>query len=165
MRIPKIAASLVVSVSVFAILLGIYLVVVRPNQIHDKWFDAVNYRILQLAEKRPDGVSREQWASCILMTWNLNWNCGALPTWFQPSARDPFLAEFDRRLQGKVDIGTIDWIWDQYCLYSTRGFSYSRVYRPTTPESLVPAEAKAVGEYNLDVWLERLERRRKRGVH
>lgn len=151
-------------VSVFAILLWIYLVAVRPNQIHRNWFDAVNYRILQLAEKRPDGVSREHWAACILMTWNLNANCGAFPDWFQPSARDPFLAEFERRLQGKVDLGTIDWVWDQYCLYSTGGNSYSRVYRPTKPEWLASANAKAAGEYDLDVWLERLERRRKQGV-
>ena len=40
---------------------------------------------------------------------------------FSSSERDRFVAEFDRRLRGRVDPNTIDWIWDQYVEHSKGG--------------------------------------------
>ena len=40
---------------------------------------------------------------------------------FSSSERDRFVAEFDRRLRGRVEPNTIDWIWDQYVEHSKGG--------------------------------------------
>jgi hypothetical protein len=51
-----------------------------------------------------------------------------------------FADELDRRLQGKVEMSTIDWIWDNFEEIGKNGRRYSEQYRPTTPERLRTAE-------------------------
>jgi hypothetical protein len=137
----------------------LFLILIWKEQVHRRWYNAVEDRIVRLADKRPDGVTPEQWAACLHWTWQLHTNWG--PSYgFRASARDGFLAEFDRRLDGKVDLGTIDWIWDQYCLNSTGGAGYSKRYRPTTPVRMKIAAKNAFKENNLNDWLQMLERLR-----
>ena len=56
----------------------------------------VEYRILRLAEKRPEDVSPEQWSFCLYWTWQLHDNYGgyeslrygserAIPCGFRPA--------------------------------------------------------------------------------
>jgi hypothetical protein len=130
-----------------------------PSLVHQRWYRAVEYRILSLAERRPDDVDAKQWAACLHWTWNLHGNHGGI-TYFDARARYPFLGEFDRQLKGRVDLSTIDWIWDQYVLHTSGGRSYSDHYRPTTADRLKEASVDPYGENNLDGWIEWLNRRR-----
>jgi hypothetical protein len=77
--------------------------------------------------------------------------------------RARFLAEFDRRLKGKVNLGTIDWIWDEYVQHSTGGRNYSRNYRPTDPDHLREFSTGNYGSFDLAEWLERLRPLKVRG--
>jgi hypothetical protein len=145
--------------AIVALAIAAYLVVLYPYVSHRRWYRAVEYRILCLAERCPKDVDRKQWAACLHMTWNLHANYGGLEYWDKP-ARYPFLADLDKRLRGTVDLSTIDWIWDQYCQHTTGGRWYSDNYRPTTPERLKEAALDPNREWNLDTWLEQLRRRR-----
>jgi hypothetical protein len=136
-----------------------YYFLLYPFVEHRRWQQDVQYRILCLAERRPDDVDQKQWAACLHLTWNLHANYGPI-TYFDSRARYPFLTEFDRRLEGKVDLSTIDWIWDQYSQQTQGGKRYSDQYRPTTPERLKEASLDQYGEFNLDGWLAELKRRR-----
>ena len=141
-------------------LLGIaYYLALYPFVVHQRWRRAIEYRILSLAERKPDNLDSKQWAACVHWTWNLHANYGPV-SYFDARSRDTFLAEFDQRLKRQVDLSTIDWIWDQYALHTRGGRSYSDQYRPTTAEGLKEASLDRYGEYNLGSWLEILSRRR-----
>jgi hypothetical protein len=49
--------------------------------------------------------------------------------------------ELEQRLEGHVDMSTIDWIWDEIEAVSVYGKNYSEDYRPTTPERLQAAKS------------------------
>jgi hypothetical protein len=146
----------VVAVGAFAGL-AFWTFVLRPHMQHAQWYRDVEDRIVRLADKRPEGVSPSHWAYCLYSTWQLHSNFGGY-TYFDRSERERFLAEFDRRLRGTVDLGTIDWIWDVYVEHSTGGRDYSRNYRPTDPEHLRDFLAGKLGDYDLQEWLDRLSR-------
>ena len=147
-------------VAIVAGLLGIaYCLMLYPFVVHQRWRRAVEYRILCLAERRPENVDQKQWAACLHWTWNLHANYGAV-SYFEAQSRETFLAEFDQRFNGQVDLSTIDWIWDQYALHTNGGRSYSDHYRPTTADRLKQATVDQYGENNLDGWIELLKRRR-----
>ncbi len=134
----------------------VYLIVVHHH--HRLWYQGVEYRILRLAEKRPAEVSPDQWAFCVYWTWQLHDNYGGYE-FFDPARRGPFLAEFDRRLDGRVDLGTIDWIWDQYVEHA-KGRYFSENFRPTSPQRLRQVSEGKMGELNLQEWLDKLNERR-----
>jgi hypothetical protein len=162
MRVPSVRSAIrpMMRVALITGFLGIaYDLVLYPFVVHQRWYRAIEYRILCLAERRPGDVDSKQWAACLHWTWNLHGNYGGL-SYFDPRARYLFLAEFDRRLEGKVDFSTIDWIWDQYALHTKGGSSYSDRYRPTTAVRLKEASLDRYGENHLDSWLEQLKRRR-----
>ena len=48
--------------------------------------------------------------------------------------------KLDEKLKNKIDMSTIDWIWDEISIISTIGQLYSDKYRPLTPERLKEAE-------------------------
>lgn len=144
--------------SVLGVYLSVYVVIVRPVEQRDQWYKDVEYRILRLAEKPPADLSGAQWASCIGWTWNLHTNWGPAPD-FDAAERDRFLAEFEQRLEGERNLGTIDWIWDQYCRYTQGGKSYSKSFRPTTPESLKQAASNPQLNIDLEWYREEAMRR------
>ena len=147
-------------VVIVAGLLGIaYYLLLYPVVVHRRWYRAIEYRILCLAERRPENVNPKQWAACLNWTWNLHDNWGP-DSYFDARSRETFLAEFDKKLKGQVDLSTIDWIWDQYALHTKGGRSWSDHYRPTTADRLKEATADQYGENNFDGWIERLKRRR-----
>jgi hypothetical protein len=139
-------------------IVSLYFFVLRPQQQHGAWYREVELCILRLAERRPENLEESQWASCIHWTWNLHANYGP-PSFFDATARDQFLSEFDRRLASEVDLATIDWIWDQYSLHSTGGRNYSKNYRPTTAERLREAAENRFDEFDLGRWIDELRRR------
>ncbi len=142
----------VVCVVVIGSSICFYFFWIRPVQQMFFWHREVEYRLLTLAEKCPNGLKATRWAFCIHWTWNLHCNCGA--HYFSATEREQFLTELDERLAREVDLGTIDWIWDQYCRYSTCGQHYSQNYRATTAERLKDGAA------DLQEWIEMLRRRR-----
>jgi hypothetical protein len=129
----------------------------RSHERHDQWCRDIEDHIVMLADKRPEGVTAGQWAHCLSWTSQLHGNCGGY-AYFDHSNRTEFLAEFDRRLAGPVDLGTIDWIWDEYVAHSTCGRDYARNHRPTDPERLRDASADNLGDDHLREWLDRLSR-------
>ncbi len=128
--------------------------VLRHEQ-HNKWYRKIEDHIIMLAEKRPASVRASQWAYCLSWTWQLHSNCGGYSN-FNHSERARFLTEFDRRLTGTVDLGTIDWIWDEYVEHSTCGRVYSRNHRPTDPDQLPDFSLGKPGDDELRDWLDRL---------
>ncbi len=127
------------------------------------WYRSVEDRILTLAERRPDGISDAEWAGCILHTWNLHGNHGP---GFESSQRERFLAEFDMRLRGHVDLSTIDWIWDEYSAHSKGGAHYSQFYRPTSAKVRREFVEGKPGQFELqDLLLMLSERRARRLGH
>ena len=63
-------------------------------------------------------------------------------------------------LAGAVDLGTVDWIWDEYVEHSTCGRNYSRDHRPTDPANFPDFVADPAGDDALREWLDRLSRLR-----
>lgn len=121
---------------------------------HARWYRRVELQILKLAPRCPTEVTPAQWAQCLLHTWNLHCNFGHW-SYFPHDQREPFIAEFEERLNGPVNLGTIDWIWDDYSRRVPRAASYLR-YRPTTLQMLEDAEL-VPGADSLDRWLEELK--------
>ncbi len=136
--------------------LSFWTFVLRHEQ-HDEWYRKIEDHIVMLADKRPEGVSTSQWAYCLSWTWQLHSNCGGY-SYFDHSERAGLLAEFDRRLRGMVDLGTIDWIWDEYVEHSTCGRVYSRNHRPTDPDQFPDFSLGKPGDDDLREWLDRLSR-------
>jgi len=127
------------------------------SQRHLTWHRMVDDRILALAERCPKGVSRDEWAFYVHWTWNLHGNHGTYLD-FDPAERRAFLAKFVGKLQGEVDVKTIDWIWDQYVAHSKGGAHYSMLYRPTSEDRLRLFREGNLGRYDLNDWLERRRR-------
>jgi hypothetical protein len=145
-------------VAILTILVGLsFWSAVRSRQQHGEWYRAVEDHIIMLAGRRPEGVSPSQWAYCVHWTWQLHSNFGGYE-YFDHNERAGFLAEFDRRLGGAVELGTIDWIWDEYVEHTTGGRNYARNYRPTERSHLRAFSAGRLGEYDLGPWLAKLSR-------
>jgi hypothetical protein len=132
---------------------------VHSHEQHEQWSRDIQDHIVMLADKCPDGLSAGQWAHCLSWTWQLHANCGSYD-FFDHRERARFLAEFDGRLKGTVDLGTIDWIWDQYVAHSQCGRAYSQNHRPTNPDRLREISADTPGNDQLQEWLDRSRRLR-----
>jgi hypothetical protein len=109
---------------------------VEPRRRHQEWCQRVHGELRSLANKRPPELTREQWENVIAWTLNAHGNC-LIPCWRIPSSeRDRFEAELKRRLRERVDLQTIDWIWDEIVRMSPYGKTYSDDWRPTLPQRL-----------------------------
>jgi hypothetical protein len=87
--------------------------------------DSVERLLQSLVDRRPADVTRGQWGSAVAWTLNLHAN-SLLPF----EADGATIAAFERRLQAKlqgdVDMQTIDWIWAEYARLCPHGASYQR---------------------------------------
>jgi hypothetical protein len=87
--------------------------------------DRIDELIGSLAARRPAGITRGQWSSAVGWTHNLHHNSLLM---FQTDVAT--MAAFEKRLQtrldGKVDMETIDWIWNEYAKTCPGGESYQR---------------------------------------
>jgi hypothetical protein len=155
-RMRVIPRRLMVSAIVIAACAGLALVglTVYQHRVHLEWYHGVEKRIVRIAAKRPQDVSPNQWAYYVHWTWNLHCNCGT-PDQFDWTERAKFLAEFDRRLEGRVDVGLIDWIWDEYAKHSGCGRNYSRNFRPTEPDHIRSGFIGQETEYDLRQWIDK----------
>jgi hypothetical protein len=125
-----------------AVWLGLF---IDSNQRHTDFCSATRAELETLANKRPPGLTRNQWDNVVL--WTINAHGNTLPM-MRPlplivkrriprAEMDRFQAELRQRLSGPVDLATIDWIWDEFeRLAPDFGPEYSRRYRPTSPEKV-----------------------------
>jgi hypothetical protein len=166
MRWPRVrftARRMIVEVAIVSacFLLVLSYLFVYEHYEHHEWYRNVEERIVRLADKRPPDMSSSRWAYSIHWTWNLHANYGGYES-FDRSERARFLREFDRRLDGKVDLGTIDWIWDEYVKHSSGGRYYSENFRPTDPKNVRAWFTDQQQSYDLNEWLARLKTLRER---
>ena len=122
-----------------------WLVALEPIREHGRWFDQVRADLYALANKRPADVPPGQWEFMVGWTINLHGNWGASHTWVDREQMWPFLEELERRLQGPVNVATIDWIWDEYARFTKGGREYGEHYRPTRSPDLQYAQPGCFG--------------------
>jgi hypothetical protein len=89
-------------------------------------------------------MTRGQWGSAVAWTLNLHGN-SLLRFEADRSAITAFEKRLKGKLAGRVDMQTIDWIWNEYANLCPHGASYQR-FKPQMLE-----EINEVGP-NDDVW-------------
>ncbi|VTR93265.1 Uncharacterized protein OS=Rhodopirellula europaea SH398 GN=RESH_04568 PE=4 SV=1 [Gemmata massiliana] len=102
---------------------------------HREFCRAVDSELKTLANKCPPDVTRQQWRNVV--GWTLNDFRGwlAKSTHIRQEDRGRFLTELRDRLSGPVDLGTVDWLYDELERLTSR-FGPPFFWRPTTPERL-----------------------------
>jgi hypothetical protein len=133
--------------------LAIFALYLDQHRRHLAWYRLIEGRIARLAGERPEDLSPNRWAYCLHWTWNLHCNCGTFDQFDEDETRR-FLEEFDRRLAGRVDLGTIDWIWDEYAEHSRCGRWYSTNFRPTDPDHVRGWFIGQERDYRLQYWID-----------
>ena len=114
-----------------------WLRVFEPFRRHHEFCRTTRAELETLAKKRPTGISRKQWHHIVNWTLNAHSNTLVATRQMPREEMDRFETELKQRLQGPVDLGTIDWIWDEFVrLAPGWGPSYSERWRPTSPEKL-----------------------------
>ena len=87
--------------------------------------EAVWALIVSLKDRRPPKITRGQWGSAVAWTRNLHAN-----SLLMFEADGPTIAAFEqrlrKRLEGRIDMRTIDWIWDEYASLCPHGDRYQR---------------------------------------
>ena len=113
---------------------------IEPIQHHGRLFNHARVSIENLVLHRPPGVTRAQWQYVVGWTLNAHGNCCSFYGAVDLDGLARFSRELDDRIErDSVDMGTIDWIWDQYERISRVGPEYSRRFRPTRPDRLAEA--------------------------
>lgn len=130
---------------VVAGLLLLWFCYVEPIRSHHRWYGRIRGDIMKLSRKRPPDVSKGQWEFIIGWTINLHANCGSIRSAVEPSWRDRFAEELERRLAGPVTLADIEWVWDEYVRNTTYGPTYSERWRPTRAEEFPQAHEGCFG--------------------
>jgi hypothetical protein len=149
MTIPRLIFA-TVAATVCASVLVVYFGGIRPLQLHSAAAKRMDRAIARLADKCPAGLTDDQWAYCIVWTWNLNSNYGHFN--FVPT--EDLLRieeELQRRIDAGADVATIDWIWDEYVRAYPRAANYEH-FRPTDGRNKADFEAGAHDGYPLSFW-------------
>lgn len=114
----------------------LWLRVIDPAERHLEFCQVTYTELKTLSRKRPLNFTREQWHHIVAWTLNGHSNILTFKREIAQAERDRFVSELRRRLAGtRVDLATIDWIWDQFERLSP-GSTYSARFRPTSPERL-----------------------------
>ena len=125
--------SICVATGIIALWSGLY----EPWKQHRDFCRATRAKLATLAKKRPAGLTRKQWNNVVGWTIQAHGNTLVPTLWIPRADMRRFEVELNKRLEGQVDLATIDWIWDQFELLAPRfGPEYSRKYRPTSVEKL-----------------------------
>jgi hypothetical protein len=107
--------------------------------------------VLRLAEHCPAELTDDQWAYCVMWTWNLHRNFGTSHTYVPTRDLARIERELQTRIDNGVDLATIDWIWDHYIQSYPRARNYDH-YRPTAPHNKEAFEAGHHGGNPLSQW-------------
>jgi hypothetical protein len=104
--------------------------VLRPVSYRMDWSKRVRKDLRELIGKRPADIPPGQWEFAVGWTLNLHANCAAYAT-TSLDELELFEERLEAKLRGRVDLTTIDWIWDEYERITDCGKRYSDKYRPT----------------------------------
>lgn len=116
---------------------SLWLFIVEPQRRHREFCQTTRAELMTLAEKRPPGVTPKQWHHVVAWTLNAHSNTLVATRQIPRFEMARFEANLRERLQAPVNLGTIDWIWDEFVrLGSSSAMSYSERFRPTTTERL-----------------------------
>jgi len=113
--------------------------------------------ITRLAFHRPEHLTDDQWAYCILWTWMLHVNYGGVPSYVPTEDLERIVTEFEARIDAGPDLATIDWLWDEYFKAYPRARNYDH-WRPTSPENREYFEAGAHSGNPLSDWQTKFKR-------
>lgn len=122
-----------------------WVIVLEPIHRYNQCNRRIRATFESLKPRRPDNLTRRQWAGVVGWTMNAGSNClGYDLHWPNDSTGftdalnklEQFEKELNHRFAGPVDIETIDWIWDELARITKYGKRYSDNYRPTLPERL-----------------------------
>ncbi|HWA26440.1 MAG TPA: hypothetical protein VG734_12340 [Lacunisphaera sp.] len=109
-------------------------------EMHSRHYQRVEAEVRALGLKRPADVSRDQWQFMIGWTVKDVANSLTSSSYVKSAKLAQFADELHIRCAGKVDIHTIDWIWDRIAEISPKiGKQYDERFRPTVPERLAEA--------------------------
>ena len=112
--------------------------------------------ITRLAFHCPSDLTDDQWAYCILWTWNLHGNYGVVPDFIPTADLQRIVEQFEAKIDAGPSLATIDWLWDEYYRSVPGAHEYER-YRPTSPANQL--EAGTRGSYPLSWWRSEYEQR------
>ncbi len=145
-------------VVIVACFVGYVIVKIAPYERHRPVAEKMSVAVLRLSEDRPADLTDDQWAYCITWTWNLHSNYGLVHSYVSTRDLERIERELHARIDNGADLGTIDWIWDQYVQSYPRARHYNH-FRPTSPENKESFEAGAHGGNSLSEWRAEYRRR------
>ena len=107
--------------------------------------------IMRLAVSGPADLTDDQWAYCIVWTWNLHCACGTHPSLLPTAELTRLVAELQAKIDAGPNLATIDWFWDEYIRLASGAHNYSH-FRPTSPHNRSDFEAGAHGGHPISTW-------------
>lgn len=112
--------------------LAFWFFVMEPIVEHSRWEQRVSTGIRLLREKRPPDVTPPEWEHVVGWTQTLHANWGGVHQTIAVNRHEKwqFLEAFERRLESRVDLTIIDWIWDEYLRITKMTKQYDG-HRPT----------------------------------
>jgi hypothetical protein len=125
---------------------------------HGRVSDRMETAITRLALNCPSDLTDDQWAYCILWTWNLHCNYGVVPDYIPTADLERIVEDLEGKIDAGPSLATIDWLWDEYYRWAPSAHNYER-YRPTSPANQSQLEAGAHGGNPLSWWRSEYERR------
>jgi hypothetical protein len=136
--------TLLIVVGVLSVVLACgtwYYRTIREPHVRSRQVEAT---LRSLVNRRPEHVTRGQWGSAVAWTLLLHGN-SLVP--FEADAGEirAFQQRLNKKLEGEVDMATIDWIWDEYAELTPHGQQYQRF------KEMRDEEMAGVGP-NTDVW-------------
>ena len=141
---PILAAILLVATPCVYVSVHIY-----RYKRHGRVSDRMQTAIARLALHRPDDLTDDQWAYCILWTSNLHCNCGVVPDFIPTDELQRIVEEFEAKIDAGPSLATIDWLWDEY--HRSSSVDYQR-WRPTSADNRSQFEAGAHSGNPLSHW-------------
>ncbi|NQT35958.1 MAG: hypothetical protein HQ581_00625 [Planctomycetes bacterium] len=126
--------GLLTVVALISILLSAYRGIIVPHHRFVSTHKRIETSVDRLSNRSPAGVTPAKWDDSVWWAHEAV-GCGlALPEYIQDMPRyHRFADELEERLDGEVDMATIDWIWDEYVAISVDGQDFAESHRPTGP--------------------------------
>lgn len=109
-----------------------------PNKRLSSWNQSIVQRLEKLKSLPPENVTLEKWKFVVSRTQTAFPNVFYSTDYILDHDRfRTFQRELHLKLNGDVDISTIDWIWDEFQKNSRHGDTYSAGCRPLPPYGTV----------------------------
>lgn len=131
------------------ILLAGYGALVYPQVARRAYDDEIEKMIYGMRSRRPAELSRGQWSEAVGWTGQLHGNS---QLWIEADARvlAAFQARFRKKLEDRINLQTIDWIWDEYSRLTPHGQSYQK-FKEVMDEQIAAAAKADSDPWNIGV--------------